>query len=151
MRIECPDCAAAYEVPEHRLTGRKLVRCARCGTEWTPQAPGPQQVIEEPHRLDLARVIDVLEAEPVETPPRQTRAGAKAPLERPSYSAMQRLARSAEPEPARSVWPWIAWAISLVVLAALVWGALVWRAEIMQVWPPSARLYDLLGLLQTTR
>ena len=29
MRIVCPSCSAAYEVPDGLLTGRKAVRCAR--------------------------------------------------------------------------------------------------------------------------
>ncbi len=63
---------------------------------------------------------------------------------------MQRLVQPIEP-PKRSVWPLVAWAVSLIVLLALVGGAFVWRAQIMHAWPPSARVYATLGLSDAGR
>ncbi len=34
MRIVCPNCAATYDVPVERTTGRPVVRCVRCDQEW---------------------------------------------------------------------------------------------------------------------
>ncbi len=36
MRIECPACAATYEVPDGMLAVGQRVACARCGDDWTP-------------------------------------------------------------------------------------------------------------------
>ena len=36
MRIVCPGCEAAYEVPEAMLSPGRTVRCARCGRGWIP-------------------------------------------------------------------------------------------------------------------
>ncbi len=41
---------------------------------------------------------------------------------------------------------WIGWAASLVLLAALVWTAIAYRAEVQRAWPPSTRLYTALGV-----
>ena len=41
---------------------------------------------------------------------------------------------------------WIGWVASLVLLAALVWAAIAYRAEVQRAWPPSTRLYTALGL-----
>lgn len=38
MRIACPECNAAYDVPATRLGPGRPVRCARCGAVWTPVA-----------------------------------------------------------------------------------------------------------------
>lgn len=38
------------------------------------------------------------------------------------------------------------WAVSLVLLAALGWGSVRWRGDVMRAWPPSERLYAALGL-----
>jgi hypothetical protein len=62
---------------------------------------------------------------------------------------MQRLARPIEP-PHRTPWVGMAWVGSLVVLAALAWGALTWRADIMHAWPPSTRAYAAIGLAPTS-
>src|SRR5271165_1145438 len=39
MRIDCPHCAASYDVPDKLLVGRIAVRCARCAREWALDAP----------------------------------------------------------------------------------------------------------------
>ena len=36
MRIDCPSCAASYEVTDGLLVGRTELRCARCGAQWAP-------------------------------------------------------------------------------------------------------------------
>lgn len=37
MRIVCPGCSAAYEVPADLVAGRPLVRCVQCDEEWHPE------------------------------------------------------------------------------------------------------------------
>lgn len=41
MRIVCPNCDAAYEVPQTMLAPDRPVRCARCGRDWAPAAALP--------------------------------------------------------------------------------------------------------------
>ncbi len=43
MRIVCPACSAAYEVPDALLGTGRPVRCARCGREWTPADAAQQR------------------------------------------------------------------------------------------------------------
>ena len=63
----------------------------------------------------------------------------------PHPSAMERLAaHPAKPKP--MVGLRLAWAASLVLLAAAVWAAFAWRTPIMAAWPPSARAYSLFGM-----
>jgi hypothetical protein len=61
---------------------------------------------------------------------------------------MERLTRAAEP-PKPSVWVRVAWALSLVLVALMLWSAVNWRADIMRIWPPSTRAYAALGLTDT--
>ena len=63
----------------------------------------------------------------------------------PKVSAMDRLA--AHPVPLRSrQYLRLAWAASLVIIVLALWGAYAWRGQIMEIWPPSARLYVALGI-----
>jgi predicted Zn finger-like uncharacterized protein len=39
MDIACPNCSAAYRVPDALVFSRKPVRCAACGTRWVPDLP----------------------------------------------------------------------------------------------------------------
>ncbi len=141
MRIVCPSCQAAYEVPESLAAGGKAVRCARCGTEWTPHPaapPPPRAVVEEP---------------PAPPPPEETplhiepRLAGYRPRSVDTVDDDRPPPRDDEIELApRGRGAWIGWLISLLVLAALLWAAFAFRGQVIGAWPPSARLYAVLGL-----
>ena len=121
MRIVCPSCQAAYEVPEKLLSGAaRKVRCARCGGAWTPEPeakPAPAvRVVPPPAVVPL--VADRLVPEP------------------------------AEPSPGRgpAVMAAVAWAVSVALLVFAGWAAVAWRADIIAAWAPSRRLFALIGL-----
>ncbi len=42
--------------------------------------------------------------------------------------------------------PAFAWVVSLLILGAALGGLVVYRREVMAVWPPAARLFSALGL-----
>jgi predicted Zn finger-like uncharacterized protein len=158
MRINCPHCAAIYEVPEERLTGRKAVRCARCLAEFDPTLPGsalhepvpPEPVSPEPVPPEPSAAIDESLPERHDQPPEPRPTLSSAPADGTvAISAMQRLVQSAPPQ--RSSGSLIGWVLSLLVLACILWGVFNWRTEIMKAWPPSARAYEALGLTDTTK
>src|SRR4030081_2370464 len=106
MRIECPSCAAQYDVPAARLKPGKLVRCARCASEWVPT--------EEVQPLDPPPE----EAEP----PAVDEFGAMSP--EPQLTAMDRLAASKPALPSRPAGLTAAWVLTFVVLAGAVGAAI---------------------------
>ncbi len=129
MRIVCPNCKAAYEVPP-ALVGstERPVRCARCATEWVPPefaalpppAPLPAEPVEVPAPPAPATIL--VAPDLVRTPPRVT---------------------PPAPEPGtRSRGPTIAVTLSALLLVALAAAAYAEQAPIRRAWPPSARLFD---------
>lgn len=145
MRVQCPDCTIAYDVPDHLLVGHRVLRCARCGAEWTPGQPAakPEEATPVQSPPPLPAALPPLAA-PAPLPDQH-----EAQLEREPFSAMQRLALPVEP-PRRTPWVGLAWVGSLIVVAALAWGAVTWRADVMHAWPPSTRAYAALGLAPTS-
>lgn len=171
MRIVCPSCHAAYEVPESLLATGKGVRCAKCGTEWVPlpaepvpppaaapppepapspppPPPPPAAAVAEPPRGAFPAVP---ESPPPVPEPHPLRAEPRLPTYRPrsvdSLDDNRLPPRDDEIEPApRRGSAMLAWVISLVILALLIWAAIAFRGRIVAVWPPSARLYAMLGL-----
>jgi predicted Zn finger-like uncharacterized protein len=142
MRIVCPSCLAAYDVADPLLTPGRTVRCTRCGGEWVAlEAEAP--LVKAETSLVTVEAPLANEPEPEELP--------IGPSEEPEpesrrLTAMDRLA---QPMPLRSsggAAQRVAWVASIVVILALLWGAYAWRAEVMADWPPSVRLYSLLGL-----
>lgn len=62
----------------------------------------------------------------------------------PEHNAMDRLTKESTsaptPLPLKA-----AWAVSLAALVLLVAGAVVWRADIAQAWPPIQRVLSVFG------
>ena len=169
MRIACPSCSAAYEVPDALLAaGPRLLRCARCGAQFTATGTAPPAPAEVPPA-------------PPEPPPAPAPAAAAAPAPEPPGEAPPEpppepplaetvtLARDRPPPTrgptrhspidapptAESEEPpagaargrlAAAWFASVALLAALVVALLRWHAEIAAAWPPAARLFGALGL-----
>jgi predicted Zn finger-like uncharacterized protein len=167
MRIACPFCSAAYDVPAPLLREPRMVRCAQCSREWLvgpissePARTQPKSPVAEPPvygseatRTPPAATATVLTQPPTGAAPRP------APDPRPAsfYSpdpAMYRHAdtelRLANSEARRPSAPVVvAWVASVAVLLLLAWAAYTWRSEVMDAWPPSQRLYAALGLKST--
>lgn len=137
MRIVCPSCSAAYDVPDSLVTAGRVVRCARCGGDWSP--------------VPVASVRDAgLRPPPTDEPPaaaalRVPATEAVVTQRPPRLSAMERLASHPAGRQSRLRLR-LAWAASFVVLALAVWGACAWRTQIVVSWPPSARMYAAFGL-----
>ena len=137
MRIVCPSCDAAYEVPNARLIPGQPVRCARCGSSWTPVA-GPQPAA-------TARPPQQPPAGPVPLPqPRPT------PSDTQIFSTPRLFADTFErPGGGFAGGPAVlaGWVVSVAAVIGMGWAAVTWRYDIMHAWPPSERLYSTLGLM----
>jgi predicted Zn finger-like uncharacterized protein len=122
MRIACPSCAATYEVPGFRLRPGKVVRCAQCGSEWSPV-----------HEADEI----VVPPEPVAPRPSEAALDVAAPIS--GFTAMDRLSALPASRPSRSGLV-TAWVLTVVVLAGGIAAMIGWREAVIRAWPPSARL-----------
>jgi predicted Zn finger-like uncharacterized protein len=131
MRIVCPSCGAAYDVPDSLVPAGRMVRCVRCGGEWTPvEAPVAAARPEAPPNEPVAS--------PTKPPDQPTAA-------LPGQSAMERLAaNSRAPEPGLGLR--LAWGVSLALLLLAGVAAYVWRGPVIAAWPPSAHVYAAFGL-----
>ena len=147
MRITCPACHASYDVPDAMLGVGRSVRCVRCLREWQPQpAAAPPDVDAPMESAAEAEAFDFPEPDR----PRFTAADLEtSPAPRlPEHAWRDVLLAQCD---GRAAPPgrrdgWIGWLASLVLLAALAWAAIVFRAPVQHAWPPSTRLYAALGL-----
>jgi predicted Zn finger-like uncharacterized protein len=129
MRIVCPNCDTAYDAPASIVTAGRLMRCARCRTEWMPVAPlqaaaPPASPPGPSAQTALFSDIPPVAAEPV----------IRAPF--PEMTPTRQPPRKAV----------IAgWVVSLTVLVAALWLVIAYRQAVMRHWPASARAYAALG------
>lgn len=135
MRILCPQCQAAYEVPERLIAGGRLLRCVKCRHEWS-EAPPPDAAPPAPEPTAPAPSVPP----PTPLPPSPL---AAAP---PPIPAQHRPPQPMGPPP-RSQGRALAaaWTASALVLIGLLAALLAYQAPITAAWPPMARLYLLLG------
>jgi len=137
MILTCPTCASRYRIDESKLGPQgRTVRCAGCGDSWraeplaeplqlTPELVAPEQAVEvfaggsEP---DLAQM-------PAEELPKVFRQKAEAKR------------RTREAMTAGMVWGGMAASLALLLLAAVVF-----RVQVVQLWPRTAGAYAAVRL-----
>ena len=150
MRVECPRCAARYDVPDDRMLAGRAMRCARCGTDWVPDLVEPEPVSPALAAPELAEPKSprphpfMGQARPAIDTMAEASTGAAtsdAPLpDDPSSVAAAPVGR-----PKRSPALAIAWAASIAVLAAAGAAFVTHRSAVEQAWPASTRLFAWLG------
>ncbi|WP_165943556.1 zinc-ribbon domain-containing protein [Roseicella aquatilis] len=138
MRIICPTCGAAYEVPDHLAVPGRSLRCRKCGHAWRlppgEEAPAESEGPAAPPEAPRAASPPLAAAVPL--PPIAAMRGAPA-MEAPPPQA---------PAMEGSEWPLrLAWAASILAVLGLVLALWVFRVEIVAAWPPAARLYLIFG------
>jgi len=160
MRLECPACDAAYDVPEGLLGPSRKVRCVRCGRQWVPGVPlmspiaapkpappvSPATAPPDPAPAPLAAPLPdpptpLVEAiAPPDPPPDATPIPLPDASPLPDPAAADSVAASASGRALR-----LAWVGSLLVLMGL--GLTTWqfRGEIAAAWPPAQRLWSAAG------
>jgi len=158
MRITCPACEAAYDVPEGLVGPRRSVRCARCARAWVPGLPPEPEPGAAPPAAPAPAVAPAPAAltppAVVEPPPEPAPPAMPDPVpepEPPPPIPPASLADEApmEPVPAppapsgralRS-----AWALSLLLLLGLAGAIWLFRGDIAAAWPPAQRLWSATG------
>lgn len=117
MILNCPECSTRYLVDPAALgTNGRTVRCAKCSHSWHEDPPE-----DMPKRVDILPPLD----EPPPIPP-----GSNLPA---IVSRRKRANR-------------IGWMALAAVIILIVAGGVLARHPIVELWPPAARLYALVGL-----
>ena len=130
MILTCPDCATRYFVDETKLgpQGRK-VRCASCGASWRAET--------EVEALDLTPVAAATPAEPaMEAPVRPAEALPK------SFRAQAEARRRTR----QAVAVGVVWASLSASFVVLILAAVVFRVQVVRLWPRTAGAYAAVRL-----
>src|SRR5262245_59527113 len=118
MIVTCASCATRYIIDPQALgAAGRTVRCASCQNTWFQAPPA-----DMPREVDLAPPPDAIRPMPP---------GSNLP---------------AFPEPAARRGSAIGWAAFVVVVVGATVGVIAGRNQAVALWPPAARLYDVIGL-----
>lgn len=134
MILTCPECATGYFVDDAQMRpGGRAVRCAACGARWTAYPEGPLELVSSPEEGALAKAPgeEAVEAAPLTADdlPRAFRARAE------DEKRMRRAAVSGA-----------VWAGAALILVAVIGAAVIFREDVVRIWPRSASAYAAVGL-----
>ncbi|HYD45634.1 MAG TPA: DUF3426 domain-containing protein [Phenylobacterium sp.] len=136
MILTCPECAASYFVDDAQIgPGGRAVKCASCGARWTARPP-----------LELASSGEegALAKEPAEAAKAEPEKISELPGEAlPKVIRAKAETRRKVREAAATGVVWAGMAAGLAVLIAL---AIVFRGDIVRLWPRTAGAYAAIGL-----
>jgi predicted Zn finger-like uncharacterized protein len=127
MRIVCPACETAYDVPDTVLAPGRTLRCARCRSEWVPVA------------------MPVEEADAGQAPVAQPVLEAAAPDRVPAPIVPVASSYVSDGAAGPRVAVIAGWLVSLLLLGGMGYAAVAWRQPIAHAWPPAGRAYAWLG------
>jgi predicted Zn finger-like uncharacterized protein len=144
MILTCPECATSYYVDDGRIpAGGRIVKCTSCSARWhagaEPEPAAEPEVAAEPP----AEVEDVsADAAPAAAESDDLEvSGPDTGLRKRPASAPRPPAAAKGPLGAIVAWSAMAAAIALVVV-----GAIVFRGQVVKLWPKSSGAYAGLGL-----
>jgi predicted Zn finger-like uncharacterized protein len=158
MILTCPECATSYFVDEDRIpSGGRKVRCSSCGHRWNALPETASAAAEPP-----ASPEPVAPAEPTGEPALETAASAEAeaeadpaaPADDVEFVPLNPVEGRPRPRPPARRTPLrteprssaMVWAGAAALAAALIAGAIVFRENVVQLWPSSGAAYAGLGL-----
>lgn len=136
MNIECPNCHAAYDVPDSRLGTRRAVRCGACGHAWPVDDAAPvlgDHAAPAPGDYATPAPGDAaLPGSPAPPPPE----GA----DEPQAPAAGRLAPPRPDAAPRDALLTGAWVASVLLMIGMATAAYAWRGNIAAAWPPAGHI-----------
>lgn len=138
MEIACPNCNAAYRVPDALLLQRKPLRCAACGHAWVPELPAEASPL--PVAPTLAAGVAPSAPPPDPDPPAAPRRAGRED-ERPDGA-------EEGPRPRRRLAGWLlplAWLLSLAAIGGTLILLFLFRKDVAEAWRPFRRVLDLIG------
>jgi predicted Zn finger-like uncharacterized protein len=128
MILTCPECATRYFVDDGAVAGGRTVRCTGCGASWRAAPP-----------LDLGNGPTPASGKPEV-------AAAAAPLTgqdlpRVYRARVEEQKRVREAAATGAVWAGLAGGFALIIGAALMF-----RADLVRIWPKSASAFAAVGM-----
>lgn len=138
MILTCPDCATSYFVDDSKIPAEgRVVKCASCGARWTA-TPEPALELEASEDEGAIAREPAVEPEPSEKPIRDL-TGEDLPKAFRAKADTERRVREA----ATTGIIWAGMAAALVVIVAL---AVIFRVDVVRLWPRTASAYAGVGL-----
>jgi predicted Zn finger-like uncharacterized protein len=137
MILTCPECATRYFVPDDKVgPDGRTVKCSSCGNRWTAHGEPALELFVDAHEGATVRAAadPVFDEQPVSALP-----GEELPKVFRQKADTDRRVREA-------VTTGVVWAGMAVAMVAMVASAVIFRVNVVKLWPGSAAAYAGVGL-----
>ena len=138
MILTCPDCATSYFVDDAAIGDGRTVRCAACGVSWKAQAKPTLELRVNAEEGAFGADPASPDEDLFERPPADL-AGEDLPKAFRAKAATDQRTKEAAIQGAM-------WAGTGAFLALLLMAAVVFRVDVVRLWPRSASAYAGIGL-----
>ena len=134
MILTCPECATSYFVDDSKIPpGGRAVKCANCGARWTAAADAPAELGAEPEAAAPPSAAEPTEAS------LSALSGDDLPRAFRAKADTERRVREAAATG-------VIWAVMAAVLVLMLALAIVFRVDVVRLWPRTASAYAGIGL-----
>lgn len=156
MIITCPECSKKYSVKTEAIGPKgRTVRCKSCGNSWHQDPPGAKKAAPAPAPApenDLPPPFNEEGSLGADFNADQMGGGAVDPgfedadkIPDPPPIPQQLIRNNPKPEPKKKKGI-VGWIIFLLLLGGIGAGGYFAKDQIIELWPPIAKVYDMVGL-----
>jgi predicted Zn finger-like uncharacterized protein len=138
MILTCPECATSYFAADSAIGDGRVVRCSACGSSWRVGPPRPLELRVDPEAGAIAAEPPSPDEE-LFTKPASELPGDVLPKAFRARALADRRVREAAVQGA-------VWAGMGASLAAILVMAVVFRADVVRLWPRAAGAYAAIRL-----
>jgi predicted Zn finger-like uncharacterized protein len=138
MILTCPECATSYFAADSAIGDGRVVRCSSCGSSWRAEPERPLELKVEPEAGAIAAEPAGPDEELFSKPPSEL-PGDRLPKAFRARAQADRRVREAAVQGA--VWAGMGATLALILVAAVVF-----RADVVRLWPRAAGAYAAVRL-----
>ena len=158
MILTCPECASSYFVEDSAVGSGRMVRCASCNASWRAEPPPPLELKAQAEEAAPSGALAGAPAaapaaddqELFEAPVAKADSGAEAEASAPHPAEELPKAFRAKAETERrtreAAVQGVIWAGMGASFALLIGLGVVFRSDVVRVWPKTASAYASVGL-----
>ncbi|MEQ9346967.1 MAG: DUF3426 domain-containing protein [Thalassospira sp.] len=156
MIITCPECSKKYSVKTEAIGSKgRTVRCKSCGNSWHQEPPGAKKPAPQPAAApdnDLPPPFNEEGALGADFNANQMGGGRVDPgfeeadkIPDPPPIPQQLIRNTPRPQPKKKKGI-VGWIIFLLLLGGIGAGGYFAKDQVIELWPPIAKVYDMVGL-----
>ena len=150
MILTCPECASRYFVDDSKVgSAGRVVRCASCGNRWTARNEESTDLFDEPSEATMAGDAAMAPVDAAATTSAASEADSEPPVSALPGEELPKVFRAradAERRLREATTTGVVWAGMAAAMASMIVGALIFRIDVVRLWPTTAGAYASVGL-----